>query len=205
MKHSLLVRAFVRWLPLAVALTGVFGFSYVAVQQNYRQSMNDPQLQMAEDAAAFLSSDYTPAAVVPRGISIDMTKSLAPWITVYDASGIPLESNAVLGGAPPQLPAEMFDISTWRTQKTFQAPSGVETRVTWQPRPDVRQAVVLVRFQTPSVAGRSTQIGWVAVGRSMSAAEDRISNLTQLAAIAWSTTVLATFAAVFFLFVLGWM
>ena len=46
-----LVRVLVSWLPLAVASTGMCLLVYATVQQNYRQSLNDPQIQMAEDAA----------------------------------------------------------------------------------------------------------------------------------------------------------
>jgi hypothetical protein len=83
--------------------------------------------------------------------------------------------------------------------KNFVAPTGAETRVTWQPRPDVRQAVVLVQFQAPH------GVGYVAVGRSMHTVEDRITDLTHLAAVAWSTTILASFAAIFILLALGWL
>ena len=198
--ETLLTRSFTKWLPLVVAITGVFGFSYVAVQQNYRQSMNDPQIQMAEDAAISLARDYTPANVVPRGVvPIDIKESLAPWITVYDASGTPLESNAVLDNAPPHLPTGLFDTTTWRPLKNFVAPTGAETRVSWQPRPDVRQAVILVQFLTPH------GVGYVAVGRSMRTTEERIINLTELAAVAWSTTILATFLTIFLLLALGWL
>lgn len=187
------------WIPLAVGLTGVFGFAYLVGQQGYRQSMNDPQIQMAEDAAGSLSRDNTPANVVPRGVaSINIANDLAPWITVYDASGTPLESDAVLDGAPPRMPAGLLDTSTWSAQKTWQSPFGLETRVTWQPRPNIRQAVVLVQFAPPY--GKE---GFVAVGRSMSAIEERIINLTELAAVAWGATIIATFAAIFILVFLG--
>jgi len=156
---------------------------------------------MAEDAAVSLAHDYTPANIVPheKAASIDLGASLAVWTAVYDASGKPLESSAYLDNAPPQLPLGLFDTSTWVAHKMWQAPSGPETRVTWQPRDDVRQAVVLVQFQTPDGAG------YVAVGRSMHAVEDRIIDLTHLAAVAWSVTALSTFIAIFLLLALGWL
>jgi hypothetical protein len=193
-------RAFALWLPLIVAITGGFLFAYIATQQDIRHAANDPQIQMAEDAAASLARDYTPANVVPRGAApIDIRTSLAPWITVYDASGTPLESSAELDGAPPRLPAGLFDTSTWVPQKHWQASTGPETRVTWQPRDGVRQAVTLVQFQTP--AG----VGYVAAGRSMRLAEERIIYLTRQAAACWAGTALATFVALFLIIALGWL
>lgn len=197
---SYLSRAFAYWLPFSIVFTGALGFSYWAVQQNYRQSVNDPQIQMAEDAATSLARDYTPANVVPHGTPlIDLSSSLATWTSIYDASGTSLESSGVLDGAPPQLPLGLFDASTWQPLKRWQAPTGIETRVTWQPRPGVRQAVTLVQFKTPN------GVGYVAVGRSMRLVEERIAGLTHSAALAWGTTVLASFVAILLLLALGWL
>src|SRR6185436_9409124 len=46
--------AFIAWLPLAVAITGVCGLVYATVHQNYRQSLNDPQIEIAEYLAGRL-------------------------------------------------------------------------------------------------------------------------------------------------------
>ena len=74
------------------------------------------------------------------------------------------------------------DVQTWLVQ-------GMVAAHCRQPRPDIRQAVVLVQFKT------LTGIGWVAVGRSMRLVEERIINLTGLFAIAWSVTALASLVA----------
>lgn len=42
------------WLPLAVTIIAVFGGICLTVQQSYRMGANDPQIQMAEDAARAL-------------------------------------------------------------------------------------------------------------------------------------------------------
>ena len=201
---TLLKRTITHWLPLAVATTGIFGFAYLVGQQSYRQSLNDPQIQMAEDAAAALASGDSPTTVVPfRTTSVDIRASLEPWIAVFDASGSMTESYAGLDNESVHLPVGLFDPNTWAPLKHFSAPTGPETRVTWEPRPDVRQAVVLVQYQIPSRAGAPAQTGWVAVGRSMRVVEDHIIDLTKLAGIAWSITLVATFATLFFLITLG--
>ncbi len=183
------------FLPLAVIACGVCLLVSATVQQNYRQSLNDPQIQMAEDAVAQLAKDYTPAAVVPRpqtgAAPVDIAASLAPWIAVYDASGTPLESSAELNGAPPRLPAGVFDTSVWNApiigHHVNSAPAN-ENRFTWQPEPGVREAVVLVAFQTPD------GIGYVAAGRNMrevEAREDALAKITALALAAILAAVLA--------------
>lgn len=180
------------WFPFAVGLTCIFAFAYLATQQNYRQSVNDPQIQIAEDAAVSLARDYTPANIVPHGTALtDISTSLATWVTVYDASGTPLESSAVLHGAPPHLPAGLFDTTTWVPHKVWHAPSGPETRVTWQPESDVRQAVVLIQFTTSD-----ERVGYVAAGRSMRTVEERIADLTYHAAVAWGITLIAVLIAI---------
>ncbi|HET7225238.1 MAG TPA: hypothetical protein VFK69_05925, partial [Candidatus Eisenbacteria bacterium] len=56
-----------RALPVLVALTALCGLTYVSVQQSHRQTANDPQLQLAGDAARALAAGAAPQAVVPAG------------------------------------------------------------------------------------------------------------------------------------------
>src|SRR5580704_15937593 len=102
------IRIVLAWLPLAVAITLLCALMYAAVQQNYRQSLNDPQIQMAEDAAAAIGNGASIASVIPQ-TEINIAQSLAPWIAVYDARGNPIASNATLDGALPRLPQGVFD------------------------------------------------------------------------------------------------
>ena len=51
---------------VTIGVTVAFGTLYAAVQQDYRQSANDPQIAMAEDAANALKGGDVPASVVPR-------------------------------------------------------------------------------------------------------------------------------------------
>jgi hypothetical protein len=198
---KLFVRALSLWLPLLVAITGLFGFGYVAVQQNYRQSANDPQIQMAEDAAVLMSKNHfnTDLIFEPGVPTTDIRQGLTPWIAIYDAGGANYGSTGLLNGDNPKMPTGLLDYSTWLSHKTWHSPTGLETRVTWQPESDIRQALVIVHFDS-SLGG-----GYAVAGRSMRTTEERIISLTQLAAIAWSFTVLATYAAIFVLLVLGWL
>jgi len=61
------------WLPLAAALTGVFAFIYLTVQQDMRMGLNDPQIQMAEDAAGALASNQPVDSLLPANApKVDM-------------------------------------------------------------------------------------------------------------------------------------
>jgi hypothetical protein len=60
----------------------------VAVQQDLRQSANDPQIQMAEDLAADLSTGTDPHTAAPVR-RVNIAWSLAPFIMVFDEAGKP--------------------------------------------------------------------------------------------------------------------
>src|SRR3954451_18288424 len=128
---GVLVKAFLYWLPLAVGITALAALVYGAVQQGYRQPANDPQIQMAEDAAQQLQAGAQPQALIgTESAKVEMSRSLAPFLIVYDASGKPMACSAQLFGSTPELPAGVF---------AYVRQSG-EDRLTWQPAEGVRIA-----------------------------------------------------------------
>ncbi len=165
------------WLLITIVVTGLSGLIYGVVQQDIRQGANDPQIQMAEDAAAKLTSGQAVQSVVPAE-KVDIAKSLAPYIIVFDASGKPVASSAQLGGQTPTIPSGVFD-SVRR--------SG-EDRITWQPQAGVRSAVVVTRF-----SGSSS--GFVLAGRSLREAEERIDHIGQIVLVGWGGNVLVSLLA----------
>jgi hypothetical protein len=184
-----LTRSLLQWLPLGVAITILCVLVYGAVQQDYRQSLNDPQVQMAEDGAYALSKGDVPAAIVPRGVAIDLRLSLAPWIAVYDSSGKGLESSGVLDGAPPAPPLAVMQAASNGQGKD--TPNRDENRVTWEPTAGVRQAIVVVPVAGP---GNATKY-YVVAGRNMREVEDREQRLSQMVLLAWFLSVVASLGA----------
>lgn len=162
------------WLPLATAVTMLAGLVYIAVQQDMRIGANDPQIQLAEDAARALAEQQPLDSVVPPG-KIDISQSLAPYMIVFDAQGSPVASNAVLHGAVPDIPKGVFDYTR----------AHGEDRVTLMPEPGVRSAAVVV-----SVTGGPG--GFVLAGRSLREVEIRIDQLTQMVGVAWLVSMLVT-------------
>lgn len=166
--NPIIRRAIALWIP-SVVVAGVLSFLvYATVQQNYRNGANDPQLQMAHDAAAQLSSGSVTPTALTAGPSVDIASSLAPYTTVFDASGKPIASTAKLDGSTPVPPAGVLE-----SAKT----NGIDT-VTWQPRSGVRQAIVVVPYH--SAGGDGT----VLVGRSLTEVEHRESELIIMSGIA---------------------
>ncbi|HEV3245303.1 MAG TPA: hypothetical protein VG102_03020 [Candidatus Paceibacterota bacterium] len=188
-----LARVFLKWLPLGVAVTLLCGLICATVQQNYRQSANDPQIQMAEDAAVQLSAGAKPGGVVQTPDAVDITNSLAPWLAIYNNDGVAIISSGVADGAIPVLPQGVFDMSTWKKQYAedripMQLPPN-ETRFTWQSGAGVRQALVMVHYDSPSGSG------YVVAGRNISEIENRVQTLTVMVGIGWLVTMTATYIA----------
>jgi hypothetical protein len=159
------------WAPLAAAATGLALLVAVAAQQVIRSGANEPQVQLAEDAAARLDAGTSPAAVVPPG-TVDLARSLAPYLLVFDDGGALLAGSATLHGQAPSFPAGALASARARG----------ENRVTWQPEPGVRSATVAVPWHG----------GYVVAGRSLREEEARVDRLQLLVAALWLALVAGT-------------
>jgi hypothetical protein len=166
------------WLPLAVVIILLCGLVYLAVQQSLRWGANDPQIQMAEDAAAALAAGGTPESVLPA-TQVDLSNSLAPFLVIYKDTGEPLASSGLLHGAAPLLPAGIF---------TYTRQNG-EDRVSWQPEPGVRVEAVVVAYE-------GSQPGFVLAGRSLREVERRESQVEQISGIAMLVTLVGSLIVV---------
>jgi hypothetical protein len=165
------------WLPLVVVITALCGLVYISVQQSLRQGANDPQIQMAEDAAGALTAGTAARTVVPATL-VDMNRSLAPFLIIYSPDGQPVAGSGLLDGKLPEIPKGVLD---------YAAQNG-QNRVSWQPEDGVRIAAVVV----PSGSG------FVLAGRSLQEVEKRELQVQGFAAAAWVFGLLASLAAVAF-------
>ncbi|HRH60235.1 MAG TPA: hypothetical protein PL045_06675, partial [Chitinophagaceae bacterium] len=100
--------------------------------------------------------------------SVDLSKSLGLFVTLYNSNGTPVQSTGILDGRLPQIPKGVLDF----------ARSNKEDVLTWQPRKGVRQAVVVE-------STGNTDIEFVMAGRSLQEVEINESNLVQMVFIAW--------------------
>ncbi len=180
-----LVRTFLSWLPLAVAISGISLLVYGTVQQNYSQSLNDPQVQIAEDTAVQLADGSSPEQIVPAPGEIDMINSLAPWVAVYSSAGVPLISSGEENGDMPLLPNGVFTAA--RANAGKDTTQQYEDRITWQSAAGVRQAVVVVYVPQADQ--------FIASGRNMREVENREGQLTTFVGLAWIALMGATFIA----------
>ena len=162
------------WLPLALVAVCLTVILSTAVQQSYRMGANDPQIQMAEDAARALEGGHAIDALLPA-VNVDIAAGLSPYLIYYGPDGSPQTGSGLLDGSLPGLPAGVFDV----TRK-----SG-EDRISWQPRAGVRSAVVVVAVN----GGKG---GFVMAGRSLREVEKREDNLTLMTGLGLAGTLAAS-------------
>jgi hypothetical protein len=164
------------WLPVAAGVTILAGFGYGLVQQDIRTSADDPQWQMAEDAASALAAD--PTALVVSTANVDMNKSLAPYLITFDLHGNITAASVELGGTTPSPP--LGSVTAART-------TGSPNAFTWEPSPGVRQAAVIVAYKN----------GYILGGRSMRLVEERESAIEQVAVAGWLAALIGSAAVAF--------
>lgn len=170
------------WLLIAIIVSGLSGLTYAAIQQDIRQGADDPQIQMAEDIAAKLANGQQVQNVVPAD-KVDIAISLAPYIIVFDATGKPIASSAQLDGQIPTIPAGVFD----------SVRQSGEDKITWQPRPGVRSAVVVTQFG-------GSKPGFVLAGRSLREVEKREDDILYIVLLGWVAMLFVTFFATMIVF-----
>ncbi|HZZ99716.1 MAG TPA: hypothetical protein VFK07_03345 [Candidatus Paceibacterota bacterium] len=166
------------FIPLAVAITIMAGLVYWTVQQDLRQTTNDELVQIALDFTNQLSQGTSVGSFDPS-VQSDIETSLAPFVLIYDAQGHPLTGSGLLDGSVPSLPAGVFDY----------AKDHSEDRFTWQPKDDIREAMV-VRYYTSSSSS-----GFVAVGHSLQETERHENKLGWQILIGWLIALVASFIA----------
>ncbi len=150
-----------------MVITVVFGTVEVVTQQTLRQNANDPQIQLAQDAATQLNAGTSPTSIVQG--KVDPSQSLAPFMIIYDASGRLVTSSGYIGGQVPAAPAGALT-----------AAKGHDYRfVTWQPQTGVRIAAVTV----------AANHYFVLSGRSLKEVERNEDHVLQLSVMGWIASV----------------
>lgn len=123
----------------------IFGTIYGAVQQAQRRDANYPQIQLAQDTATQIDSNKDPH-IASLFTPVDISKSLAPFVIVYDQKGNVVSGSGYLGKEIAKVPLDVLQASRG---KAYDA-------VTWQPESDVRIASVTVAAKSYYVmSGRS--------------------------------------------------
>ncbi len=163
---------FPTWLMTFFLTTAIFFTIYASMQQVLRQTTYDPQIELAQDLANNLNNGVKLPTF--KGY-LDMDKTLATFLIVYNFQGKPLAANVRLDSKIPSPPYGVFQ----------NAENSKENRLTWQPKPGVRIASIVKPF------GKKT--GYILVGRSLKETENRIERIGFLIFLAWAVTSIAGF------------
>ena len=162
------------WITSTVIITLFVGCFYFVTAQALRQLANEPQIQIAYDAAAALNAHDDPAKAVPSEQK-DIATSRGPFMVVYK-NNLPMAGNGLLDGKLPSLPKGVLDY----------ARAHGDDRITWQPRANSRMAIVVVPY------GISENQGYVMVGRSLAETERLKSQVLYMVLCVWVVGTLAT-------------
>jgi hypothetical protein len=159
----------------AVVLSGISTVLAIAIyvipQQVLRQSANDPQIELAENFAQELNSGSTVNESL-RPESVDLSRSLSPFLMAFDQDGKPVASQAKLSGKIPVPPKGVFDYVR----------SKGEERFSWEPQPGARFAAVMLHIPGD---GKNVTESFVLAGRSLREVEIREKKLGDLAFFNW--------------------
>lgn len=141
---------------------------FVTAQQVIRQLGYFPEDTLAHDLGAALATGKDPSLLVPDRDE-DVGSLQSPFLVVYNDKMEAVASTGLLNGARPRPPIGTFD----------KARTTGENRFTWQPDPDHRFAVVMLRFEGTGASG------YVLGARSLLGTERLIILIGKLVLTAW--------------------
>lgn len=165
------------WWALMLVASLLCGGIYITGQQLLRQTANDPQIQIAQDTAFAIAHGADMQQFV-SGPQVELTRSLATFVMIYDDSYQRVESTALLNDHELNIPAGVLRYTNEHG----------EDRITWQPMPDVRLATVVVKMN-------GSKSGFVVVGRSLKEVENRSWILLRNVFLGWIVILLSSLVA----------
>lgn len=165
------------WIGAAFIVTILFGTIYATTQQSLRLTANELPTQLAEETARELDVPNKPTDVLPA--RVDVVKSLAPFVIIYDASGAVVAGSGYLSGTVPKIP---FGVLQHGSTEHHNA-------ITWEPQPGVRLATVSTKSSSY----------YVLAGRSLREVEKVENKVYTLSIVGWFISILTLGALYMFI------
>lgn len=162
------------WVVLAAIMTVLVGLVYAGVQQNYRQSANDPQIEITQEISEAINKGAPTDQIIPPSAGTDIKSSLAAFAMIFDKDGKVVGSSAKLNDKDPVPPKGVFD----------DAKKHGRNILTWQPEKGVRLAAVVV----PVKSGNSDF--YILAGRNLREIQKREQSLVIMSLITWAILLL---------------
>ncbi len=172
------MRYFLLWLPLAVTITVLSGLAYAVGQQIYRTNADLPLVTLAETTAQVWQREVLESNSLPIK-TVDISTSLESFVNVYSVDHQPIAGNGQLNGKLATPPSGVFDF----------AQKSPDNRLTWQPQPGVRQAIVVKYFTGP-------HSGYVVAGQSLKEIEKQENSLSSGILAGWAICLLLSYTTV---------
>jgi hypothetical protein len=162
------------WVILAAMCTVTTGFVYAAVQQNYRQNANDPQIEITEEINQAIDKGAPPDQIIPPSGGTEIKQSLAAFAMIFDKDGKVVGSSAKLNGKDPVPPKAVFDKAKQKGRNIL----------TWEPEKGTRVAAVVRAVKS------SGDDYFILAGRNIREVELREAQLTLMSGITWIVLLL---------------
>lgn len=172
--YSLLRTWIALCIPLLFVSTLILLIVYVNDQQTIRLAGNEPQEWMAHDTAEKIASGISPVRAVV-GAPVLVMSEYAPYVIAYDKEGSTTAATGVFDGKVSNLPPTILEYA--RDHGTH--------RLTWEPEPGIRHAIVIVPIQGGT-------LGYVLSGRSLFYAEQQETLLGQRTVFGWLGTLVVS-------------
>ncbi len=172
------------WIVIAVVCTCMAGLAYATAQHVARSGANQDPLRAIHQIQDIVKQGVDPSQIIPAS-GQDIKDSYSVFAALFDDKGTVVSSSVQVDGKNPTLPSGVFDY----------AKQHGEDRFTWQPQNDVREAVVLVPYNSQIQTGTSTQAssGYILAGQSLTETEKTVRNIVELSGIAWIFSLVLTF------------
>jgi len=171
---------FSEWIPLVFIATVLSVTFFLVIQQDLRESANDPQIQTAQETALAIAAGQPVLSVLPEQ-KVNISASLDPFIMVFGLNGQLIASSGTLNNTPPVFPASILS----------NAHSQGEESITWEPETGLRFAAVVLPFSGEN------QSGYVVVARSLTEVE-RLENMLGLDIFGgWIISVIGSYGIIF--------
>lgn len=169
------VSGFGLWLILAAIFTVISSTIYITIQQNYRTSANDPQIEITEEISNAINNGAPTDQIIPQGANgTDIKTSLSAVAMVFDKDGKVVGSSAKLNGKDPVPPKEVFEKASARGRNIF----------TWEPEKGTRLAAVVVPIKS------NNDNFYILAAKNIREVELREKQLGLLCAVAWIVLLL---------------
>lgn len=164
-----------------IVLTFFWVLVYAIPQQALRRAANHPQIEMAKEAATAVGQLDVPPYLIKNPGKVDIASSSLPYLIVFDENKKVILSTAVLGTQDPVPPLGVLSY----------AQKHQIDKVTWQPKPGVRQAIVAMPYN-----GKYS--GFVVAGRSLTSTEKKEDLFFKLAFWGWVISIFLLLASMVF-------